>query len=124
MACYTRTTISARKAAQTLFYCQAADFSAQIGRRDFEIYDRMLAVPSVAHTKRLPGWVALHLHMRVRLTTQVLPPWAVQDATGVIVEIDLSAQDRQRLRSSDDAHLAAEMVLQELPHGVYVKLDK
>ena len=83
----------------------------------------MLAVPSVAHTKRLPGWVGLHVGMRVRLTTQVLPPWAVQDATGVIVEIDLSAQDMQRLRSSDKAHPASELLLQELPHGVYAKLD-
>jgi hypothetical protein len=127
MACYTRATLSARQSQQILFYCQAVDFTAQIlGRRqqDLEIYDRMLSVPSVAHTKRLPGWVALHLHMRVRLTTQVLPPWAVQDAAGTIQEIDLSAQDRQRLKSDDVSHLVAEMVLQELPHGVYVKLDK
>ena len=127
MACYTRTTISARQTQQVLFYCQAVDFTPQLlGSRteDLETYDRMLAVPSVAHTKRLPGWVALHLHMRVRLTTQVLPPWAVQDATGVIVEIDLSAQDRQRLTRSNESHLPAELVLKELPHGVYVKLDK
>ncbi len=65
----------------------------------------------------------LHPQMRVRLTTQVLPPWGVQDATGTIMEIDLSARDKQRFRSSGDPHLAAEMVLQELPHAVYVKLD-
>ena len=68
MACYTRATISARQAEQILFYCQAVDVSAQIvGKRkqDLEIYDRMLAVPSVAHTKRLPGWVAFHVHMRI-----------------------------------------------------------
>ena len=127
MACCTRATISARQAEQTLFYCQAVDVGARIAgsrKQDLEIYDRMLAVPSVAHTKRLPGWVCLHVGMRVRLTTQILPPWAVQDATGIIVEVDLSARDRQRLRTSDGSHLAAEMVLQELPHGVYVKLDK
>ena len=39
------------------------------------------------------------------------------------MEIDLSARDRQRIQSSDNAQLAAEMVLEELPHGVYVKLD-
>ena len=66
----------------------------------------------------------LHPQMRVRLTTQVLPPWAVQDTTGTVMEIDLSARDRQRIKSSGDSHLAAEMVLEELPHGVYVKLDK
>ena len=40
------------------------------------------------------------------------------------MDIDLSARDRQRIKSTDDSHLAAEMVLEELPHGVYVKLDK
>ena len=28
------------------------------------------------------------------------------------------------MKSSKDSHIAAEMVLEELPHGVYVKLDK
>ena len=66
----------------------------------------------------------LHPQMRVRLTTQVLPPWAVQDATGVVMEIDLSPRDRQRMQSSGGSDLLAEMVLDELPVGVYVKLDK
>ena len=127
MACYARATMSARQAQQTLLYCQAVDVSAQIAshsKEDRHIYDRMLAVPSVGATKRLPGWVMLHPQMRVRLTTQVLPPWAVQDATGVIMEIDLSPRDRQRIRSSNDSQLVAEMVLEEVPPGVYVKLDK
>ena len=62
--------------------------------------------------------------MRVRLTTQVLPPWAVQDATGTVMEIDICAHDRRRLDSSGDPHPPAEMCLTELPMGVYVKLDK
>ena len=125
MACYSRATISARKAQQMLFYCQAVDVSPAIGQRkeDDQLYGRMLAVPSVATTKRLPGWVMLHLNMRVRLTTQVLAPWAVQDVTGVIVDIELSKQDSERIERSR-GELSAEMVLEELPHGVYVKLDK
>ena len=78
MACYARATISARQAQQTLLYCQAVDVTAQMSSQrkdDLQIYDRMLAVPSVANTKRLPGWVMLHSQMRVRFTTQVLPPW-------------------------------------------------
>jgi len=75
----------------------------------------------------LPGWVMLHINMRVRLTTQVLPPWGVQDATGTVMAIDLSAADRQQLRmemdAGDDAHIAPELCLRELPPGVYVKLD-
>ena len=96
-------TISARQAQQMLLYCQAVDVTAQVaGKRkeDLDMYDRMLVVPSVALTKRLPRCVMLHPQMRVRLATQVLPPWAVQDATGIVMEIDLSARDRQRIKSS------------------------
>ena len=103
--CYTKLL---RQAQQTLLYCQAVDVTAQIAshsKEDRHIYDRKLAVPSVGATKRLPGWVMLHPQMRVRLTTQVLPPWAVQDASGVIMEIDLSPRDRQRIRSSSDYNL-------------------
>ena len=123
MASYARARISAQEHRQVLLYGQAVDFSEQMGRHDKEIYTRMLAVPNLGHTSRLPGWALLHVQMRVRLTTQVLSPWAVQDATGTIMEIDLSAQDRRRLASSDDSHLPAKMCLSELPLGVYVKLD-
>ena len=74
----------------------------------------MLAVPSVAHTNRLPGMVLLHISMRVRITTQVLPPWAAQDATGTVMEIDVSPRDRRRISHSGDAQPAAEMRLEEL----------
>ena len=67
--------------------------------------------------------VLLHIGMRVRLTTQVLPPWAVQDATGTVMEIEASPLDKQRFARSDDSHFAAEMRFEELPLGVYVKLD-
>ena len=96
----------------------------QILRNDTDIYDRMLSVPNVGLTGRLPGFVLLHVQMRVRLATQVLPPWAVQDATGTVMEIELGARDKGRLHSSGDAHSPADMVLSELPVAVYVKLDK
>ena len=124
MACYSRAMASARQHKQTLFFCQAVDFSEQVSPRDCAVYQRMLAVPSVAHTGRLPAMVLLHIGMRVRMTTQVLPPWAVQDATGTVMEIAASPGDKRRMAASDDAHAVAEMRLEELPPGVYVKLDK
>jgi hypothetical protein len=127
MACYSRAMASARQHQEILFYCQAVDFSEQVGQRrqqDLEVYRRMLAVPSVAHTSRLPGWVMIHIAMRVRITTQVLPPWAVQDTTGTVMEIDLSPQDKRRISHSGDSHPAAEMHLKEQPLGVYIKLDQ
>ena len=78
----------------------------------------MLAVPSVAHTNRLPRVVLLRFNMRVRITTQILPPWAVQDAIGVIMEIDAAPQDKWRLSRSGDSHFAAEVRLAKLPLGV------
>ena len=112
--------LSAKK--QILFYCQAVDCSAQIRRRERDLYARMLAVPSLAATSRLPGWAMVHVGMRVRLTTQVLPPWAVQDAAGTVMELGLSHTDRARLRRDGDVQPFAEVCLNELPHGVYVKL--
>ena len=128
MACYSRAKASARHHQQILFFCQAVDVSEQLTstqHRDKELYKQMLAVPSVAQTNRLPGMVLLHISMRVRITTQVLPPWAVQDATGVVMEIEASSVDKHRCNSlcSGDAHPAAELKLSELPPGVYVKLD-
>jgi hypothetical protein len=129
MASFTRATVSAREHKQILFYCQAVDFSPQLLQRkaDMDMYDLMLAVPSLATTSRLPGCVMFHKHMRVRLTTQVLPPWAVQDATGTIMDINLSPQDRQLLDrvtlEAKGAALPSEVCLCEIPAGVYVKLD-
>ena len=77
MACYSRALASARRHEQTLFLCQAVDFCEQVaGLRQggLDLYKQMLAVPSVAHTSRLPGMVLLHIGMRVRITTQILPP--------------------------------------------------
>ena len=111
MACVTRAMISARQQQQVLFYGQAVDFSEQIRGSAKELYSRMLAVPNLSNTSRLPGWTMLHVGMRVRLTTQVLPPWAVQDAVGTVMEIDLSSMDRNILACGGDAHPVAEVCL-------------
>ncbi len=130
MAVYTRATASARRHQEILFYSQAVDTSTQIPRwhRDTTIYERALGVPSLPTTSRLPGIVLFHLNMRVRLTTQVLPPWAVQDTTGTIMEIDLCDPDREQLKekmdANDDARMDSELCLSQLPKGFCVELDK
>ena len=70
MACVTRAMISARQQEPVLFYGQAVDFSEQLRGCEKELYSRMLAVPNLSNASRLPGWVMLHVGMRVRLTTQ------------------------------------------------------
>jgi hypothetical protein len=126
MASYSRSRTSARQLKQPLFFCQAVDFIEQVGGRnqqDLAIYERMLAVPSVAQMSRLPGVVLLHISMRVRLTTQVLPPWAVQDATGTIMEMEMSSRDKRSYTTGGDSPLPAEIFLHELPLAVYVRSD-
>ena len=62
------------------------------------MYRRMLQTPNLTTTKRLPGVVCVHENMRVRITSNVLPPWAVQDTTGTVLRASLRPTDRQRLR--------------------------
>ena len=81
----------------------------------------MLKVPNLNTTKRLPGIVCFHLNMRIRLTGSVLPPWAVQDSSGTIINIDLHPLDRQSLARLH-GRTALEHKLQHPPTS-YVKLD-
>ena len=125
VACYSCAMASAWHHKETLFFCQAVDFSEQVGNGSRDVYKRMLEVPNVATTSRLPGMVLLHIGMRVRITTQVLPPWAVQDSTGTIMEMEASGRDQQKLVPEAGLHSQrlSEMHLAELPTAVYVKLD-
>ena len=123
--------LSARQHKAILFYCLAVDISPQIigrGASQQGVYERALGEPSLARTGRLPGIALFHLNVRVRLTTQVWPPWAVQGATGTIMEIDLSELDGQQLKhktaGDDDADVDSELCLQQLPKGIDVQLDK
>ena len=110
MACYSRALASARRHEQTLFLCQSVDFCEQVGslcQGGLDLYKQMLAVPNVAPTSRLPGMALLHIGMRVRITTQILPPWAVQDAAATIMEIQASPHDNHRVSDSGDTQPAA-----------------
>ena len=59
--------------------------------------------------------------MRIRLTTSVLAPWAVQDSTGSVADIDLHPSDYARLQEA--ASDIAEFHLQYQPPAIYVQLD-
>ena len=97
LASYTRALVSAHQHRQVLVYCQAADFSLQIPKPDRLVYERALAVPSLSQTARVPAMALFHVGMRVRLMTQVLPPWAGQDASGTVMEIVVSDADKRKL---------------------------
>ena len=88
---------SARQARRTLFYVQAVDIPKAAWPFDArpthpkarEMCTCMLQVPNLTTAKRLPGIVCVHENMPIRITANVLAPWAVQDSTGVALRVQL-----------------------------------
>ena len=118
---------SADTASQTLFYVQAVDepigLAPSINTEEF--YKELLQIPNVSQTKRLPGIVLFHHNMRVRLTTTIQQPFAVQDVEGTVVGFDPDPADTslQARLLSTSAHMA-EWNCKLLPKAIYVKLDE
>jgi len=117
---------SAREAKQTLFYAQAVDTPAGVVipgcRRDF--FRSLLKVPSVQQTGRLPAVVFWHYGMRIRFTTTLQPPFAVQDVEGKVVGFEPDPSDpstQDRMQCSSDG--AAEHHCGAMPLCIYVKID-
>ena len=130
MAAFTRARASARHHKQRLYYCQAADEIHAAGvHREFDgLFDRALQVPNLSTTAKLPAFAMFHVRMRGRITSSALPPWAAQDCTGEVMEIEVADEDMRALRqeqgsAGDDEHLAAEYCSKTFPKGIYFKLD-
>ena len=81
MAAYMLARASAGKARQTLFYAQAVDQALTLIQHASkeEFYDEILKIPSLSSTKRLPAFALWHYGMRVKFTTTLQQPFAVQD---------------------------------------------
>ena len=87
MASYMISRKSAREAQQTFFYALSVDQAKSIipETNKAGFYDDLLRLPSIQKTKRLPPVVLFHLGMRVRLTTTIQQPFAVQDVESTVV---------------------------------------
>ena len=81
MAAYMLARASAGKARQTLFYAQAVGQALTLIQHASkeEFYDEILKIPSLSSTKRLPAFALWHYGMRVKFTTTLQQPFAVQD---------------------------------------------
>ena len=116
---------SAREAGQTLFYMQAIDQPVSVlqhaHRSDF--FEELLRIPSINTTKRLPGVVFGHYGMRMRFTTTLQQPFAVQDVECVWVGFDPDDQDRDTQREVDASEGVGEYVCEFMPKAIYVKID-
>jgi hypothetical protein len=129
MAAFMVTRESARKAKKTLFYIQAVDmplnFVAQGDLETQKLYHAFLHVSSLTKTKRLPAFCLLHVDMEVRLTTTLEMPYAVQDATATILEIQFAKTDEKarqhKRREAALENLEPEILLDSLP-VVLIKL--
>ena len=90
MASYMISRKSAREAQQTLFYAQAVDQAKSIiPETNKTLFDEdFLRLPSIQKSKRLSPVVLFHLGMRVRLTTTIQQPFAVQGVEGTVVGFD------------------------------------
>eukprot|EP00438_Fugacium_kawagutii_P029642 Skav202685 [mRNA] locus=scaffold1791:746792:748141:- [translate_table: standard] len=117
MVAYYKAKESASAANTPLFLIQAVQKPAKTALK--EHYVEMLRVPSLSTTRRLPGITAVHIGMRIRLTTSVLPPWAVQDSAGTVMAIDFG----ENQPPSHHGVCAGEVLLRALPLAIYVQLD-
>ena len=117
---------SAREARQTLFYMQAIDQPVSVlqhaHRSDF--FEELLRIPSINTTKRLPGVVFGHYGMRMRFTTTLQQPFAVQDVECVWVGFDPDDQDKAAQREVDASEGAGEYVCRYMPKAIYVAIDE
>ena len=115
---------SAQQAHDTLYYIPARDWVeraavVQAGAESRKELERdLLGVPQLSKTGRLPGFALLHQGMRVRLTTTLDPPWAVQDVGATVVGIEYDPRETQGTGS-----LPGEVLLAFMPLAVYVCLD-
>ena len=128
MAAFMLARQSAREARQTLFYVQAVDQAKAIipETNTAQFYEDLLRIPSIQKTRRLPPVVLFHYGMRVRLTTTIQQPFAVQDVEGTVVGFDPDPADlttKTRLRSPSASH-TAEFACPLMPKAIYVKLDE
>ena len=123
MAMFMVARISAREAGQSLFLVQAIDQPLgplpQATQREF--HKRVLQIPSANATKRLPPVVFFHLGMRVRFSTTVQQPFAVQDLEGTVVGFEPVPRELGHVNSSDAR--PGEICCNIMPTAIYVKLD-
>ena len=107
MAAFLQARESARKAEKTLFYIQAVDLPMNVvAPKDgdaLKLYHAFLQVSSLTKTKRLPAFCLLHVGMEVRLTTTLDTPYAVQDATATVLELQCSDNELRPASTGEEA---------------------
>ena len=116
---------SANRSEQPLIYVQAIDeprgLTPQANKPEF--YRELLSTASLPQTKRLPGVVLFHHGMRMRFSTTIQQPFAVQDTECTVVGFDPDLADHY-INGKLRAGSATEIVCQRMPKAIYVKIDE
>ena len=125
MAAFMLARVSAQKSGQTLFYAQAVDQALtviQLSTQE-QFYEDLLKIPSLSSTKRLPAVVLWHLGMRMKFTTTLQQPFAVQDVEGTVVGFEPDDKDHDAKAAIDAQHCQGEHVCAFMPKAIYVEID-
>ena len=99
MAQWDRSLRSAMVHSETLFMFAARDHITNVDNRDLTaVRDKLLQVPNMNTTGRLPAVLLVHLKMQVRITVsdERLAAQAPVDTTGMVQNIELHPTDRTR----------------------------
>jgi hypothetical protein len=115
---------SANRNNQPIIYVQAIDEPTGLRTHTDtkEFFMDLLRVPNLSATKRLPGVVLFHHGMRMRFTTTIQQPFAVQDVECTVVGFDADQNDYSvtgKLRNG----ATGELVCKFMPKAIYVKID-
>ena len=98
MAAYLQAKASAQAANRTLYDLQAVD-SPTPRKANPELYEEMLAEPTLDKTGMLPALRLFHMGMRMKMAQHIYPPWVVQDTGVTVVDLQLGPRERPQ----DDA---------------------
>ena len=125
MAAFMLARVSAQKSGQTLFYAQAVDqpLSLIAQATTDEFYEELLRIPSLSSTKRLPACFLWHFGMRVKFSTTLQQPFAVQDVEGVVVGFEPDDKDHDTQVALNSSVCKGEFICRFQPKAIYVKID-
>ena len=125
MAAFMLARVSAQKSGQTLFYAQAVDqvlTLLQLAKKE-EFYEELLKIPSLSSTKRLPAAVLWHHGMRMKFSTTLQQPFAVQDVECTVVGFEPDDKDYDTQAALNAQYCQGEHVCENIPKAIYVKID-
>ena len=125
MASFMLARVSARKAGQTLYYVQAVDqpLTVLLRASQEDFYEELLRISSIQITKRLPAVVLWHLGMRMRFSTTLQQPLAVQDVGCTVLGFEPDDMDKDAQVATDAHNCQGEHVCCYMPKAIYVKID-